>query len=280
MRIIALIFVVFGVALAGGAAFFASEYFKRLEANMAQPDPGPQTVQILAALTPLKYGDTLEIKTADKTLQWIKWPTANVPDGAFTRGEDLFGPANSQKRTVLRGIEPGELILQSKVSGFGENVRVAAQLSSGKRAFTIPINAVRGVAGLIAPGDRVDILLTRTIERQPTTSLILQDVLVIATDQTSNKENTRARIAKTATVEVDPKQAAKLTLAQSVGQLTLTLRGMNEAQSPDVAPVRLEDLPAQPAKPKPVVAPAPAPAPKTTTVRVRRAGQATEVPVD
>lgn len=278
MRIIALIFVVFGVALAGGAAFFASEYFKRLEANMAQPDPGPQTVQIIAALQSLKYGDKLHIDSADKALQWIKWPKDNVPKGAFTRAEDLFGPGNVETRTVLRGIEPGELILTSKVSGFGEDVRVAAQLSSGKRAFTIPINAVRGVAGLIAPGDRVDILLTRTIQRQPTTSVILQDVLVIATDQRSDKENTRARIAKTATVEIDPKQASKLTLAQSVGKLTLTLRGMNEAESTEVAPVRLEDLPAQPVKVEP--APAPAPAPKAATVRVRRGGQAVEVPVD
>lgn len=278
MRILALIFVVFGVALAGGAAYFASEHFKRLEANMAQPDPGPKTVKIIAALRGLKYGDKIDIKSADKSLRWINWPEESVPKGAFTRAEDLFGPGNTESRTILRGIEPGELILQSKVSGFGEDVRVAAQLSAGKRAFTIPINAVRGVAGLIAPGDRVDILLTRTIQRQPTTSLILQDVLVIATDQRSNKENTRARIAKTATVEVDPKQASKLTLAQSVGKLTLTLRGMNEAAETDVEPVRLEDLPAQPVKAEP--APAPAPAPKAATVRVRRAGQAQEVSVD
>ncbi len=278
MRIVALIFLVFGVALAGGAAFFASEYFARLEANMAQQDPGPQTVQIIAAKTKLNYGDKINIATADDTLSWINWPKESVPEGAFTRAEDLYGAGNEEERTILRGIEPGELILTSKVSGFGEDVRVAAQVASGKRAFTIPIDAVRGVAGLIAPGDRVDILLTRTIERQPTTSVILQDVLVIATDQRSNKENTRARLAKTATVEIDPKQASKLTLAQSVGKLTLTLRGMNEAINEDVKPVSLEDLPAQPKKPK--AAPKPAPAPKATTVRVRRAGQAETIKVD
>ena len=247
---------------------------------MAQPDTGPQTVQIIAAKTKLNYGDRLEIGTADDTLSWIKWPKESVPQGAFTRAEDLFGPGNTEIRTILRGIEPGELILTSKVSGFGEDVRVAAQVAAGKRAFTIPIDAVRGVAGLIAPGDRVDILLTRTIERQPTTSVILQDVLVIATDQSSNKENARARVARTATVEIDPNQASKLTLAQSVGKLTLTLRGMNEVLNEEVKPVSLEDLPAQPKKPEPVVAPKPAPAPKATTVRVRRAGQAETIKVD
>lgn len=278
MRILALIFLIFGVALAGGAAFFASEYFAKLEANMARQDPGPQTVQIIAAKIKLNYGDKIGIASADETLSWIKWPSDSVPPGAFTRAEDLFGAGNEDVRTILRGIEPGELILTSKVSGFGENVRVAAQVASGKRAFTIPIDAVRGVAGLIAPGDRVDILLTRTIERQPTTSVILQDVLVIATDQSSNKENTRARLAKTATVEIDPTQASKLTLAQSVGKLTLTLRGMNEAINEDVQPVSLDDLPAQPKKPK--AAPKPAPAPQATTVRVRRAGQAETIKVD
>lgn len=274
MRIIALIFVVFGLALAGGAAFFASEYFRQLEANMAQQDPGPQTVRIVAAKAKLKYGDRLTIKNADKALRWVEWPKESVPQGAFTRAEDLFGEGKQESRTVLRGIEPGELVLKAKVSGFGENVRVASQVAPGKRAFTIPIDAVSGVAGLIAPGDRVDILLTRTINRQPTTSVILQDVQVIATDQRSNKESARARVAKTATVEVDPNQAAKLTLADSVGKLTLTLRGVNEADDTLVAPVSLQDLPAQPVKRQPVQRK------QVTTVRVRKGGAAKDVKVD
>lgn len=274
MRIIALIFLVFGIALAGGAAFFASAYFKQLEANMARPDPGPQTVRIVAAKAKLNYGQELSIENASQYLTWLDWPKDSVPAGAFTRVTDLFGPDKQEKRTVLRGIEPGELVLTAKVSGFGQNARVATQVTAGKRAFTIPIDAVRGVAGLIVPGDRVDILLTRTINKSPTTSVILQDVPVIATDQRSNKENTRARVAKTATVEVDPTQAAKLTLAQSVGKLTLTLRGMNESEDAQVAPVSLEDLPAQPAKPRRVKRK------PVTTVRVRKGGKAQDVRVD
>lgn len=274
MRIIALLFVVFGLALAGGAAFFASEYFRQLEANMARQEPAPQTIRIVAAKAKLTYGDQLTIKNADKALRWVKWPKDSVPKGAFTRAEDLFGEGKHESRTVLRGIEPGELVLKAKVSGFGANVRVAAQVAPGKRAFTIPIDAVSGVAGLIAPGDRVDILLTRTINRQPTTSVILQDVQVIATDQRSNKENSRARVAKTATVEIDPNQAAKLTLAESVGKLTLTLRGVNEANDTQVAPVSLQDLPAQPARPKAVKRK------EISTVRVRKGGAVKEVRVD
>ena len=204
MRIIALLFLVFGVALAGGAIFFASEYFRNLEASMAQKDPGPAIVRVIAAKVPLAYGDKLDIKMADDALQWVEWPKDAVPNGAFTTAEQLLGKGNKQTRTVLRAIEPGELILKSKVTGFGQNIRVATQVSEGKRAFTLKIDAVSGVAGLVAPGDRVDILLTRSIERELTTVVIIEDVLVIATDQVANTENTRARVARTATVEVSP----------------------------------------------------------------------------
>ncbi|MEM9061306.1 MAG: Flp pilus assembly protein CpaB [Pseudomonadota bacterium] len=274
MRIIALIFLVFGIALAGGAIFFASEYFQRLQANVAQQDTSPKVARIVAAREKLSYGQQLNIDNADEFLRWIDWPADSVPEGAFTNAEALFGAGNAETRTVLRGIEPGELLLQAKISGFGEDLRVAAQVTAGKRAFTIPIDAVRGVAGFIAAGDRVDILLTRKIDREPVTSIILQDVPVIATDQRTDKESTSAKVARTATVEVDPNQAAKLTLAQSVGKLTLTLRGMNEAVDADVKPVGLQDLPAQPEKPKA------APRQRATTVRVRRGGQAEDIKVD
>lgn len=241
---------------------------------MARADPGPQTVRVAGVRARLQYGDELHIKNADELLRWVDWPKDSVPQGVFFRVEDLFGPANKQVRTVIRTIEPGELLLKTKISGFGEEVSVAAQVASGMRAFTIPIDAVRGVAGFVSAGDHVDILLTRTINREPTTSVILQDVLVIATDQRTDKENNRARLAKTATVEVDPSQAAKLTLAQSVGKLTLTLRGMDEAESTEVAPVRLQDLPAQPVpvRPRPVK--------RATTVRVRKGGQVESIRVD
>ena len=271
MRILALVFLVFGIALAAGGAYFASEHFRRLEAQMAQTEPKPQTVRVAGVKARLQYGDEITIKNADTLLRWVNWPADSVPQGVFYRVEDLFGSANDEKRIVIRTIEPGELLLTSKISGFGQDVSVAAQVTPGKRAFTIPIDAVRGVAGFVTAGDRVDILLTRTINREPTTSVILQDVPVIATDQRTDKENTRARLAKTATVEVDPRQAAKLTLAQSVGKLTLTLRGVDEATDQDVTPVRLQDLPAQPL---------PRAVRPTNQVRVRRAGQAEVIKVD
>lgn len=274
MRIIALFFVVFGIALAGGAIFFASQYFRMLEANAVQTKPGPRMISVITAKQRLERGDRISIDNADGLLSWTQWPETAVPQGSFVNVEALFGAGNRQYRTVLRAIEPGELVLKTKVSGFGEGARVATRVSEGKRAFTIPVDAVRGVAGLIAPGDRVDILLTRKINQMPTTSVILQDVLVIAMDQASNEENNRARVARTATVEIDPAQVSKLALAQSVGSLSLSLRGVNESVNADVGPVRITDLPDQPRQ-QVINRPAPQP-----TVRVRKGGQIQSVIVD
>lgn len=279
MRIVAVFFMILGVALASGAIFLGRDYIRQQEASMAQA-PAIETVNVVAAARRLNYGDRINSATAFDTLTFVEWPKTAVPPGAFTTNEDLLGEAMDQTRTVLRTIEPGELVLRTKVSGFGENVRLATQLGEGKRAFTIPIDAVSGVAGLIAPGDRVDILLTRTIERDLKTSVILQNILVIATDQRSNTENARARLAATATVEVDPTEAQKLTLAQQVGRLTLTLRGMNESIQAPSAPVSVEDLPDQPERvaepePEPVQAPVAPP-----TVKVRKGNSVEEVVVD
>ncbi len=86
MRIIAILVLVFGVALAGGALFFASEYFKELNASMAQQQ-GSETVRVLVAKQALGYGATLQ----SENLQWVEWPKAVVPPGAFTSVEELLG---------------------------------------------------------------------------------------------------------------------------------------------------------------------------------------------
>ena len=280
MRIIGIAVLALGLLLAGGAVYVASDYYSRYQAMLASQMPAaPETVRVVAAKKPLNYGDSLDLAIADQTLQWVTWPKEAIPEGAFTSVEQLLGDDRKQTRTVLRAIEPGELVLKSKLTGFGETVRVASQVSEGMRAVTIPIDAVSGVAGLIAPGDRVDILLTRSIEKDLTTSIILQNVLVIATDQTASSDATRKQVARTATVEVDPTDASKLALAMQVGKLSLSLRGINEKVGLIVEPVRIEDLPAQPEYMAPAPAPEPAPVEIVPTIRVRKGAEVTDVPV-
>ena len=236
MRIVAILVLVFGVALAGGALFFASEYFNSIKASMAQQ--GPETVKVLVAKQALGYGTTIK----PGNLQWVEWPKSVVPPGAFTSVEELLGEKGDQKRIVLRSIEPGEPVLEGKITKFGESPRMSMNLGAGMRAVSIKIDAVSGVAGFVAAGDRVDILLTRTQQDQLTSSVIIQDVTVIAVDQRANSEGSSPRLGRTVTVEVDTVEAQKLALAQQVGRLSLTLRGLGETTEGDLRPITAGEL--------------------------------------
>ena len=264
MRIIAVLVLVFGVALAGGALFFASEYFKGLNASMAQQ--GPQTVRVLVAKQAMGYGTTIQ----PGNLQWVQWPKAAIPPGAFTSVEELLGEKGDQRRIVLRSIEPGEPILEGKITKFGESPRMSMNLGAGMRAVSISIDAISGVAGFVAAGDRVDILLTRKQEGRLVSSVILQDITIIAVDQSTNSETIRARLGRTVTVEVDTVQAQKLALARQVGTLSLTLRGIDEITDEILKPVTVDSL-----SDYERVEEAP-----EFKVRVRRAGSLSDVSVD
>ncbi len=246
MRLVALLVLVLGVALAGGAIFFASEHYRKLEASLANRTGDMEIVKVLAAMTPLHYGDKIDRESSEQAIQWVDWPSHALPEGVFTDVQELLGEDYAQIRIVTRAIEPGELILKTKVTGFGDESRVSMRVAKGKRAFSIKIDAVSGVAGLVGPGDRVDIILTRTIEDQLFSSVVLQDVLVIAMDQTASTERSIAKVARTATVEVDPNEAQKLALAQQVGKLSMSLRGVGEATTSELEPVSIHDLPDQP----------------------------------
>lgn len=271
MRVIAILVLLLGIGLAGGAIYFASEYFAAFEARMAKGNQGLPTVAVVVAKVPLAYGTTIDPK---KHLRWAEWPADSVPKGAFTDVEKLIGKEGERDkpRAVLGRIEAGEPILEAKVSGFGGDPRLAFNLREGMRAFTIRIDAISGVAGFIAPGDRVDIVLTHSVSGQLTSTVILQSVLVIAVDTNTNQESNRARVGNTATVEVTPKTAQKLLLAQQIGRLSLTLRGVDahEIAEDESAPeaVNVNDLLGI----EEAVAPEPAPERETTKVKIRRGG--------
>ncbi len=263
MRILAALVMVFGIALSGGALFFASAYFEEMRASMAQK--GPEMVRVLVAKQQLDYGARIQAKH----LQWVEWPKSTVPPGSFTDAQELLGEKGAGKRLVLRTIEPGEPILESKLTKLGESPRMSMNLGQGRRAVSLSVGGVQGVSGFVAPGDRVDVMLIRTVEGQLVSSIIMQNVEVIAVDQRANTESSGARTFGTVTVEVSTQQAQKLALAQQVGRLSLTLRGMGEDVAGDVAPVTAAEIndflkPEDPA----------------LKVRVRRAGSLQDVQVD
>jgi pilus assembly protein CpaB len=236
--------------------------------NLNQAAVSPETASgtsIVVARKNLEFGDHI----ASGDLQLIKWPSDSMPAGAYGKIEDVAGPG--QDRVVLRPMEANEPVLGTKISGNGGKSSLSAIIGSDKRAVTIHVNDATGVAGFVQPGDHVDVLLTHASGAGPAMNspmsasidVLLQDVLVRAIDQESNVRKDTATVVKAVTVEVSPSDAQKLTLASSIGTLSLTLRNMQSKQ--DVAPrsLSVSDLLPRVAAPAPVVEkvePPPAPA--------------------
>ena len=198
---------------------------------------------IVVASKALDYGD--HISPAD--LRVVRWPADAVPEGSFSKVEDLAGPG--EDRVVLRPMEANEPVLANKVSGNGGKSSLSSVIEADKRAVTIHVNDATGVAGLVRPGDHVDILLTHAdgvpgaaAPLSAKIEVLLQDVLVRAIDQdTSDHKDAGANI-KAVTVEVTPRDAQKLTLAASIGTLSLTLRNMRSKQQVAPSSLSVKDL--------------------------------------
>jgi len=228
MRILAFLVLSFGIALAGGGVYYVSEYFEEQSVGNVRPD----MVRVLAAKEALTPGDLLD---AD-FLKWTGWPSGSVPEGAYTSTAALFGDGGDQQRYVTRSFEPGDLILEGKISKPGESPRLTFILGRDMRAVSLPIDAVSGVSGFISAGDQVDIILIRTVDSQLVSSVLLQDIEVLAIDQRADTQVVSARLGRTATVAVTKNQARMLPLALQVGRLSLLLRGI-DAPDFNAAPV-------------------------------------------
>ncbi len=240
MRGRAIVMIVVALVLAAGAALLARSW---ITGQIAQQQEAVETPQIelttvVVATAPLRFGNTL----SREHLKVIDWPATAVPEGAFTTIEELIN--EEEPRVVLQPIEPNEPILLTKVTGPGQRATLSTVIAEGMRAMTIRVNDVAGVAGFVLPGDRVDLLLTReVIENQPITDVLMQNVKVLGIDQRAQApEEQQADVVKAVTIEVTVEQAQKITLAATVGDLSLALRDVTNVESEAVRTVSLRDL--------------------------------------
>lgn len=223
--------------------FLANTYFSGIEERQQRQVEQLKLEQVLVATQPLAFGTVL---TAQNT-KLVGWPTSSMPQGAF---KTSIGVVNNPRgpRVALRPIAVGEPILASKISGDDGRASISALLPDGMRAAAIRIDDVTGVGGMIAPGDVVDVLLTRqqsgdgADRNDQYTDIVLEKIRVIAIDQTADENKTDPLIAKTATLEVDPVGAQKLALAQKVGALSLALRNVTSIEDGANMTVTQSDL--------------------------------------
>src|SRR5689334_18123833 len=207
---------------------------KNLDANNNKPQIAAQTVVV--AKQPLRFGTELNASM----LHEVPWPSDSLPAGAFAKISDVM---SGGRRVVLAAIEANEPVLALKITGAGQRATLSALVKPGMKAVTIRVNDVEGVGGFVLPGDHVDVVLTRQLEKgSATTQVVLQNTRVLAVDQTADDRAAKATVAKSVTLEVDTVDAQKLWLASSVGSLSLLLRKAGETAESRTRKVTLQDL--------------------------------------
>lgn len=237
--------IVVGLAVVLGllVVFLANSFFSGVEERTRQDADGAKLVHVLVASQPLAFGTKL---TAQNT-KLVSWPAGSLPQGAF---KSPIGVVNNPRgpRVALLPIAVGEPILSSKISGIDGRASIASLLPDGMRAVAVSIDAVTGVGGMIAPGDVVDVLVTREMggqdagDKDQMTDIVLEKIRVIAIDQVADEKKTDPKVAKTATLEVDAVGAQKIALAQEVGTVSLALRNVTSLEDGANMTVTQQDL--------------------------------------
>jgi pilus assembly protein CpaB len=235
-----LVMIAFAVVFGLLAVFVAQSWLNNAAANRmrnleARKDTAP-TSTIVVAAERLPYGTEL----AANHMREIAWLADALPAGAFAKISDILGAG---KRVVLSPVEANEPILAVKMTGPGQRATLSALVGEGMKAVTVRVNDVEGVGGFVLPGDRVDVVLTRQIDKgNATTEVVLQNARVLAVDQSADERSSKPAVAKAVTLEVDTVAAQKVWLAASVGNLSLLLRKAGENAPERTRRVTLDDL--------------------------------------
>jgi len=230
-----LILLLGALIVAIGTAFAARSMFAEAPTPQAEAVEAPQGPKVLVAKRALPVGT---IMTAD-AVGYQLWPKEMVQDAYFIDGESDMSKLLG---TVVRHpITAGEPVTRGGLVAPGDRGFLAAALAPGMRAITIPVSAETGVGGFVFPGDRVDMLLTQTVsgegeEALKTTETILRNLRVLATDRSTQSETTPrgrtiVRVTRTVTLEVTPRIAEKVSVAGTIGSLSLVLRSIADNQS-------------------------------------------------
>jgi pilus assembly protein CpaB len=181
---------------------------------------------VVVAASPITRG--LVVQPAQ--LKVVNYPGGSVPAGAFTSIAQLTGGKDAE-RVALRDLGPDEPVLATRVTAPGGKLNMATELDPGTQAIAIRTSDVAGVGGFVVPNDRVDVLLSRSVGGgTPITQVVAENVRVLGVDQVDDQEANKPMVVKTATIEVTPQQAQAITLAQTMGALSMSLRHVQDAE--------------------------------------------------
>ncbi len=229
-----ILFLALAVIAGLAAALLARDWLTREAPDVAMT---VATESVVIAAVDLPAGTTLR----ERQFDIVEWPREHLPIGAI-------GATNLVRdRVTKRALSAGEPLLESALLPIGAEAGLHAMISRDRRAVSVQVDAVIGVAGWIKPGSRVDVLATlrRLDWERPLsfTKVILQDIKVLAIDQELEKvDSGSAEVVSVVTLEVTPNQAQSLAYAAAEGALQLALRNPKDADLVQTRSTNAADL--------------------------------------
>jgi len=227
-----ILFLVAAVILGLGAAWLAHRATRPVDVAAAPP----MATVVIARI------DVATAATLDAPgLMTVQWPREHLPPGAITSVDAAAG------RVARRPIAAGEPVLESALFERGAAGGLGAVIDPSRRAISVKVDSVIGVAGFVKPGSRVDVLATvRRVDLEkaiPFSKLILQDVPVLAVDQKLEEaRDGKPELVNVVTLQVQPSQAEQLIYAAHEGRLQLALRTPGDAETAETQGVQVADL--------------------------------------
>ena len=231
-----IVLLVGALLIAAVTAVMAKNMFAGASAPQAQAAAVPMGPKILVARKPLPVGAMVDAES----FAFQPWPAELIQQAYYAEGAPDADPTKLIGTVVRSNITAGQPLTRGSLVGPQDRGFLAAALTPGMRAITVPVNDIAGVAGFVFPGDRVDVMLTQTVagggDGPPlkVSETIIRNLRVLATDQAIERKGEDGKpIVKTfgnVTFEVTPKLAEKIAVAQSLGQLSLVLRSLADSQ--------------------------------------------------
>jgi pilus assembly protein CpaB len=212
--------ILYGALVVAGAATFGA--YRLLAANSANAKV--ETVPVVVATADIPEGGAID----RVMLTTAMWPKPTVPTGAFSNIDSVQG------RVARINIFIGEVIVPGRLAPAGTGPGLELKIPPGQRAMSVRINDVAGIAGLIQPNSRVDVLVNIT---EPTTGkqvakLFMENMRVLAIGTELQRDASGKPIsAPTVTLAVTPEEAERLAVAMNQGSIAMVLRGYGDPDS-------------------------------------------------
>lgn len=213
--------VVMSGVLAVGAAMMANNWALRRGGAA-----GADQQNVVIAAIEIPYGQKIEAQHV-KVLAIDK---KTAPPGTFDTIESVVGKVSKIAQL------PGDILRQERVADTNQGSTLAVLISKNKRAITVRVDDVIGVAGFLLPGNRVDVLATKQNEggqRDVESKTLLRDLKVLAVDQTAATDKSSPVVVRAVTLEMEPKQAEILVKARDEGKISLALRNPFDESLPE-----------------------------------------------